>query len=81
MVTRDAWSLEKDAELKRLAERGYTIMRLSIRLKRSPNFVNARAKALGVPLKKPQRLPCNERGFGAAVKVSAMRRGLLALNH
>jgi hypothetical protein len=59
------WSDESDAELRRLAERGYTILRLCIAMKRPVNFLKKRATELGVTVRKPQRLPANERSFGS----------------
>jgi hypothetical protein len=60
-VVRIAWTAETDAQLRLLAERGYTVARLSAIMQRSPVFLKARANALGVILRKLQRLPRNER--------------------
>jgi hypothetical protein len=62
MATRaPTWTAEHDAKLKSLAERGYSVTRASIVMRRSTFFLAARAKALEIELKKPQRLPFGER--------------------
>jgi hypothetical protein len=75
MVTRaPPWTDKDDVVLRRLAERGYTVTRLCIAMKRPAGVLKARAKALGISLKKPQRLPSSERGLGTAEMVNAGRR-------
>jgi hypothetical protein len=55
------WTDEYDSELRRLAEKGYSMTRLHIRFKRSRGFIVGRARALGMTIKKPARLPPEER--------------------
>jgi hypothetical protein len=66
MVSRPHWSDQNDAELKRLAERGYSFGRLSVAMKRPVAFLSRRVIALGISVKKPQRLPFKERSYGSA---------------
>jgi hypothetical protein len=67
MQRKPPWTEESDAEFKRLAERSYSIARLSVAMKRSRYFTR-RATDLGVRLKKPQRLPCEERIYGGGAE-------------
>jgi hypothetical protein len=66
-----AWTEERDVELRRLAERGYTVTRISIVMNRAAAFLRERAKALDIELKKPQRLPANERTYLGASRHSS----------
>jgi hypothetical protein len=51
------WTEQHDEEFARLAKEGYSALRLRVRFGKSAPFVAARAKALGIELKKPLRLP------------------------
>jgi hypothetical protein len=55
------WTDAYDAELRRLAEKGYSMARLHIHFKRPGAFISGRARALGMTIKKPARLPPEER--------------------
>jgi hypothetical protein len=76
MVTRaPAWTTDDDVELRRLAERGYTVTRLCIVMKRPVAYLKIRAKLLDIILRKPQRLPSNERTYlGIGKNMGRMRR-------
>jgi hypothetical protein len=55
------WTDKHDAELARLAQLGYSIVRLELYFKKNRDFITKRAKTLGIPIRKPSRLPKNER--------------------
>jgi hypothetical protein len=56
-----AWMEENDAELRRLAEAGYSLVRLHLRFQRPSAFLAARLRTLGIKLKTPTRLPTDQR--------------------
>jgi hypothetical protein len=70
MVTRIPWTKENDAQLRRLAERGYTITRASVVMKRSTNYLVARAKSLDIRFRNPLRLSYNERSYAPIARAS-----------
>jgi hypothetical protein len=55
------WTDQHEAELIRPAKLGYSAARLHVHFKRPIAFLAARAKRLGIVIKKPDRLPPRER--------------------
>jgi hypothetical protein len=55
------WTSEEDAELRRLAEAGYSAARLSVHFRRKLASVVIRSQLLGQTLKKLPRLPSEQR--------------------
>jgi hypothetical protein len=58
------WTEAHDAEFRHLVQMGYSAARLHVHFHRSMVFVLGRAKVLGLTIKKPSRLPANERAKG-----------------
>jgi hypothetical protein len=55
------WTEEHEADFIRLVKLGYSAARLHVHFKRPIAFLLARAKGLGIVIKKPDRLPSQER--------------------
>jgi hypothetical protein len=58
------WTEADDAELRRLAQAGYSLVRMHLRFQRPSPFLAARLRTLGLQLKKPSRLPADQRFRG-----------------
>jgi hypothetical protein len=61
MMRPSSWTDKHDAELVRLAQMGYSVVRLELYFKKNRVFIAKRAKTLGIQIRKPSRLPEGER--------------------
>jgi hypothetical protein len=55
------WREDHDAEFRRLVGAGYSVARLHVHFKKPTVFIKLRAKALGLTIKPPPRLPTDQR--------------------
>jgi hypothetical protein len=55
------WTAQQDAQVREGAAKGWSAMKIDLRLGRSAHAVKKRALQIGVELKSPTRLPRTER--------------------